>query len=153
MTPPHPTDPRVLSGLALLLDGQWFEAHEALELPWRDEPPGPRRHHLQGLIQLAVSLEHLRRHNPRGAWGQWHKARGHLAGLSPTFDGVHSGAWVADLDRFYAAIDLDERSRRQVAREPAADLPALPPWRTWPLPVLEPSLGEAVAAAPREVPH
>lgn len=59
--------------------GEWFEAHEVWEGLWRATPRGPEREQLQALIQLAVSLEHHRRGNPRGAEGQYTKAVAHLA--------------------------------------------------------------------------
>lgn len=139
-------DPRVLQGLRDIRERRWFEAHEALELAWR-EATGERRQLLQGLIQGAVALEHLRRGNPRGAHGQWSKARAKLAPLSPWPDGVGIGDWIAALDQFYASIDLDERSRRFVAGEAMTGLPALPPEQDWPLPAYSPALEQAMAQA------
>ncbi len=54
-------------GIAQFNAGQWFEAHETWEDLWGELPGGPRRKFVQGLIQLAVALEHTRRGNPRGA--------------------------------------------------------------------------------------
>ena len=55
------------TGVAQFNGGDWFEAHETWEDLWLDLPRGPRRDFIQGLIQLAVALEHVRRRNPRGA--------------------------------------------------------------------------------------
>lgn len=93
-------------GLSLFRDGRWFEAHEVLEGAWRATPPGPRRELLQGLIQLAVSLEHWRRQNPRGAWGQWTKARARLVPLPATVDGLALGELLADFERYWDAVGL-----------------------------------------------
>lgn len=142
-------DPRVLRGLRDIHERRWFEAHEELELAWR-EAQGERRQFLQGLIQGAVALEHLRRGNPRGARGQWDKARAKLAPLPAELDGVYIGAWIQALDAFYAAIDLEERSRRHVAREPMDGLPTLPPVERWPLPEYE---AELLVAMAKEAPH
>ena len=87
-------DPRVRDGLALLRARDWFEAHETLEGPWR-EAEGERRVFLQSLIQGAVALEHLRRNNPRGAWGQWRKAREKAAIVPGDMDGIGLAAWMA----------------------------------------------------------
>ena len=47
----------------------YFEAHEALEDPWREMERGEAwADVLQGLIQLAVALEHLKRDNSLGAF-------------------------------------------------------------------------------------
>ncbi len=131
--PSAPPDPRVLEGIALIRAREWFEAHEALELAWRDAAP-PYKHWLQGLLHGAVALEHLRRGNPRGAWGQWDKARKRLADAPTELAGINPVAWRQALDAFAAAIDLPERSRRHVARLPADDLPVLPAVEEWPLP-------------------
>ncbi len=126
-------DPRIAAGLRLIQTRQWYAAHEVLEVPWR-QASGEHKRFLQALIQGAVSLEHLRLGNPRGAWGQWHKARDKLDALPAVMEGVALGRWRRALAEFYAAIDIDERSRRAVAREPMHDLPPLPDERTWPLP-------------------
>jgi HEAT repeat protein len=126
------SDPDALHGLALLLGGEWFEAHEALELAWR-RAQGERKLALQALIQGAVCLEHLRRGNPRGSWGQWTKCRAKLAQLPPELLGVRLERWRRDLDAFAARIGLEERA--QVGRKDD-----LPPEREWPLPELLPEL-------------
>ncbi|RME23162.1 MAG: DUF309 domain-containing protein [Deltaproteobacteria bacterium] len=131
--PPDPPDPRVLEGIALIRRRCWFQAHEVLELAWREAAP-PYKHWLQGLLHGAVALEHLRRGNPRGAWGQWDKARRRLADVPRELAGVDAAAWRDALDAFARAIDLPERSRRHVARLPVDDLPPLPPVEDWPLP-------------------
>ena len=72
-------DPHLRHGLALLRAGHWFEAHEVLEVRWREAPrESADRHLLQAMIQYAVSLEHARRGNPDAARGQREKATRHL---------------------------------------------------------------------------
>jgi uncharacterized protein len=88
-------------GLTLFSEGHWFEAHEVLETAWRAQPKGVDREALQGLIQLAVSLEHNRRGNPRGAAGQWQKAQGHLADVPDQWRGVDIGGLRAQFRSFY----------------------------------------------------
>lgn len=121
---------RMEEGLALFRALHFFEAHEVLEAEWRPTPRGPRRELLQGLIQLAVSLEHWRRGNPRGARGQWDKARGHLAGLPGLCDGVALQPLLEDFERFYAAQDLD----RAVAAQAAGTFLVAPSPTLWPIP-------------------
>jgi hypothetical protein len=99
-------DHRYRRGIALFQGGKFFEAHEELELLWRATPPGPDREFLQGLIQLAVSLEHWRRGNPRGAWGQYQKALRRLAPLPSPFGEVALAELLADTAGFYARADL-----------------------------------------------
>lgn len=74
------TDPRFVEGAEHYDAGRYFEAHEAWEHLWRALPPGEEKLQVQGLIQLAVSLEHHRRGNPRGRDGQWSKASSKLTG-------------------------------------------------------------------------
>ncbi|MEC2070722.1 DUF309 domain-containing protein [Alkalihalophilus marmarensis] len=45
----------------------YFECHEILEEHWKEDPPGKRKLHWVGLIQLAVALYHERRGNVTGA--------------------------------------------------------------------------------------
>jgi len=80
-----PDDPHLLRGVALLRGGQWFEAHEVLELRWKLTPrDSADRHLLQAMIQYAVSLEHGRRGNPDAARGQREKAARHLRAVLAT---------------------------------------------------------------------
>ena len=100
-------DPRYPEGVTLFQVGRYFEAHEVLELAWRATPPGDHRQFLQGLIQLAVSLEHWRRGNPRGARGQWEKGRAKLEPLRPDHAGLDLAGLLADFAAFYAPRALD----------------------------------------------
>lgn len=118
MTPPRPLpppfdDPRYAEGIALFRAEQYFEAHEELELAWRAVAPGPDKLFLQGLIQLAVSLEHWRRGNPRGARGQWEKARAKLEPLPPVYGGLPLGELLAGFEAYYAPVGLDDAVRAQ----------------------------------------
>lgn len=53
-------------GLIHLKAGDFFEAHEALEKAWMDEP-GPSGYLYRSLLQVAVAYLHLERGNYRGA--------------------------------------------------------------------------------------
>ncbi len=117
-------DPR-----SLITTRQWFEAHEAVEDLWR-EAEGIRRRHLQGLIHILVSLEHLRRKNPRGCRGQWEKARRRLTDVPPRFAGLEIQRWMEALEVFYAGLDLESAARNR-----SFSLP-LPEIQSWPTPAL-----------------
>ena len=127
-------DPRYSEGILLFQQRRWFECHEVLELLWRDTPAGTTRTYLQGLIQLAVSLEHWRRNNPRGAWGQWEKARAKLDPLPPIYAGLQLGPLLADFATLWSQVDLLGAVERQGATHPAPV--ALPPVEesSWPTP-------------------
>jgi len=57
---------RFREGIALFNCGRFFDCHEALEEVWL-ELSGERKKFLQGLIQAAVALHHLRNGNRVGA--------------------------------------------------------------------------------------
>lgn len=96
-------DPHALAeGEACFNEGRFFEAHEVWEDAWRPLPKGDDKLFLQGLIQLAVSLEHCRRANPRGAAGQWQKGADKLRGLPSPYAGVDIARLLADVETFYA---------------------------------------------------
>ena len=120
-------------GIRLIRAREWYEAHEVMEVPWR-HASGDTKRAMQAIIQASVSLEHLRRGNPRGAWGQWNKARAKMDVLPAEILGVQLGAWRDALADFYDRIDINERSRRAVARLPMDGLPPLPAVEDWPLP-------------------
>ena len=142
--------PSLEAGLRCMLDGAWFEAHELIEEVWRPTE-GEQRRFLQGLIQAAVSLVHLRRGNPRGALGQWTKAQGKWQGMEAWRDGVGIGRWQEALTVFFSQIRLEERVARYRAGESDEDLPALPPLESWPRPPLTAELALRVDALPRVV--
>jgi hypothetical protein len=54
--------------------GEYFEAHEALELAWRDER-GPVRELYRGVLQVAVAYYHILRGNYPGAVKMFVKSR------------------------------------------------------------------------------
>ena len=130
--PPPFDDARYAEGVALFRGERFFEAHEELELAWRAVPHGPDKRFLQGLIQLAVSLEHWRRGNPRGARGQWEKAREKLETLPPTYGGLALGELLSGFEAYYRPVDLDGAVRAQAEGKwgpPAPHLPRpLPRW-------------------------
>ena len=61
-----PLHPEALHGIELFNAGEYFEAHEALETAWREEP-GSIRDLYQGILQVAVTYLHIQRGNYGGA--------------------------------------------------------------------------------------
>lgn len=61
-------------GLACLRAGQFFDAHEYWEIPWKGMH-GHVRSFWQAMIQLSVGAYHYQRHNPTGCRNLWRKAR------------------------------------------------------------------------------
>ena len=67
MSPGNLTFPREVDlGINLINQGDYFQAHEVLELAWRNEEKNQRQLY-QGLVQVSVLLYHLTRGNTRGA--------------------------------------------------------------------------------------
>lgn len=145
----------MLHGLALLRAREYFAAHEALEEAWRElegrEPAW--RDVLQGLIQLAVALEHLRRDNALGAFNVWQRARGKLRKVPAWVAGIGVAEWGTRIEAHFGAAGLSERVKMQLEGGVAAgeehiqasDLPPLPPPEAWPVPPLR---NELVARLP-----
>ena len=73
---------RLQEGIALFNRGRFFDCHEVLEEVWL-EFSGERKRFLQGLIQVAVALHHLRNGNRVGAERLLDAAVEKLAGDSP----------------------------------------------------------------------
>src|SRR5438093_3754795 len=69
---------------------EFFKAHEVLEDLWL-QLAGPDRDFLQGLIQLAVALEHDARGNPMGAEKVLRSATRRLAPYGERHAGVRAG--------------------------------------------------------------
>lgn len=61
-----PLHPRAAEGLRLFNAGHYFEAHEALEDAWNEEP-GRVRELYRGILQIAVVYLHVTRRNYQGA--------------------------------------------------------------------------------------
>ncbi len=118
------TDARYREGLHLFSEGHWFEAHEVLELLWKEQPAGPDRRFLQGLIQLAVSLEHWRRGSPQSARGQWEKAKEKLVPLPSPYGGLDLEGLLQDFRVYYEGVGLEARLATETG---APGGPASPP--------------------------
>jgi predicted metal-dependent hydrolase len=95
-------------GIELFNAGEFFEAHEVWEDLWHNAA-GQRKSFYQGLIQCAVTLEHVRRGNPRGVRSVWASAVPKFTGLPEVYLGIH-------VPRLLAAI------RRTI--QPVLELPA-----------------------------
>src|SRR5436309_1985169 len=77
-TPMPETRSNCLRGLDLLRSGDFFEAHEELELAWR-AAAAEERDFFQGLVHFAVAWYQAGRGNRRGCERQLEKAARRLA--------------------------------------------------------------------------
>jgi uncharacterized protein len=92
------------TGLDHIRSGRFFEAHEELELAWREATPEERDYY-QGLVHVAVAWYQAGRGRPVATSRQLEKAARRLGPFSP----AHRGVDVAGL------LDQVERARAVVA--------------------------------------
>jgi predicted metal-dependent hydrolase len=98
-----PLPAAALNGLALFNSGDYFEAHEALESAWRDEP-GPIRVLYQGILQVAVTYLHIQRGNYLGAIKVAARSQLKLEACPDTCRGVAVAKLRRDLAEVLAAL-------------------------------------------------
>jgi uncharacterized protein len=101
------------AGLELLRRGEWFAAHEELELAWR-AAASEERDFFQGLVHVAVAWYQAGRGNHVGCGRQLEKAARRLGPFAP----AHRGLELVPLLRTV------EEARRRVA---AGSLALAPP--------------------------
>ncbi len=83
--------PLALKGIRFFNAGDYFMAHEELELAWRDER-GPVRDVYRGILQVGLGYYHILRLNYRGAVKMFQRCRQWLEPFPSPCRGV-------DLDR------------------------------------------------------
>src|SRR5215471_19599755 len=74
-------------GLELMRRGEFFEAHEELEIAWRAAAASERDFY-QGLVHVAVAWYQAGRGRPVACASQLEKARRRLAPFAPAHRGV-----------------------------------------------------------------
>jgi predicted metal-dependent hydrolase len=92
--------PEALLGLELFNQGQFFEAHEALETAWRTET-GPVRELYRGILQVGVGYLHIQRGNLAGAL----KLFGHCRHWLEPFADECCGVNLAKLRQDFTAVE------------------------------------------------
>ena len=98
-----------LSGLDLIRSGEFFAAHEELELEWRAAETG-ERDFFQGLVHVAVAWYQAQRGNRVGCERQLAKATRRLGPYGPAYRGVDVEdvlAQVHDAEALVAAGSLE----------------------------------------------
>ena len=102
MTDPYKT------GLDHIRAGRFFEAHEELEIVWR-EAPAEERDFYQGLVHVAVAWYQAGRGRPVATERQLEKALRRLAPYEPSHRGVDVAALRAQLAELRKTLDLRGR--------------------------------------------
>ncbi len=93
-------------GLELLRAGEWFEAHEELELAWR-AAPAEERDFCQGLVHVAVAWYQAGRGRRVGCERQLEKAARRLGPYAPEHRGVDVVSVLAQVEAAQALGSLD----------------------------------------------
>jgi predicted metal-dependent hydrolase len=93
-----------LRGLALIRSGEYFEAHEELEIAWRAAEPA-ERDFLQGLVHVAVAWYQAGRGNRNGCTRQLEKAVRRLGPYVPEHRGVDVAATLGRLREAHAVVE------------------------------------------------
>lgn len=83
-------------GIRYYNEGDFFEAHESWEDVWANLA-GDRCRFYQGMIQAAVTLEHILRDNPRGVQRVWPSVLRKFEGLPDVMMGVDIPAFLEGL--------------------------------------------------------
>lgn len=95
--------PRAREGLRLFDEGEYFEAHEALEDAWNAEDDDAKRLY-RGILQVAVTYLHITRGNYNGAVKVHARSRKWLAGLPAVCKGVGVEELRRDAEKVIEAI-------------------------------------------------
>ena len=95
-----------LAGLALIRAGEYFAAHEELELAWRAAPP-EERDFFQGLVHVAVAWYQAGRGRRIGTERQLEKAIRRLGPYAPAHRGLDLDALLEQLRRALEVAQAD----------------------------------------------
>jgi predicted metal-dependent hydrolase len=90
-------------GLKLIRSGDFFAAHEELEIAWRAAEP-PERDFFQGLVHVAVAWYQAGRGNRVGCERQLEKASRRLAAYAPAHRGVDVASVLEQVERARAVV-------------------------------------------------
>src|SRR3954465_5236247 len=97
---------RFLRGVELIRAGEYFAAHEELELAWRAAPK-EERDFLQGLVHVAVAWYQAGRGRRTGTERQLEKAIRRLTPYAPTHRGLDLDALLVQLRRALQVAQAD----------------------------------------------
>jgi hypothetical protein len=89
--------PRARVGLTLFNQGHYFEAHEELEMAWKEERGNVRRLY-QGILEAGVTYLHIRRGNYAGALKVYARSMRWLRAWPDICRGTDVGQLRRDLD-------------------------------------------------------
>ena len=94
---------RALHGILLFNEGKYFEAHEELEVAWKEEK-GEIRRLYQGILEAGVAYLHITRGNYAGAIKVYGRSMKWLKGWPENCRGVNVGQLRKDLEAAIAEV-------------------------------------------------
>jgi uncharacterized protein len=97
---------RFLDGVELIKRGEYFAAHEELELAWRAAPQ-EERDFFQGLVHVAVAWYQAGRGRQIGTERQLEKAIRRLTPYAPAHRGLDIGSLLTQLRRALQVAQAD----------------------------------------------
>lgn len=89
-------DERYIKGLRHFNAEEFIEAHDVLEGLW-GEVENPLKKFYQGIIQIAISLHHLRNGNLTGARNEYLLGASKLKDYAPSYEGMDVEKFTKDL--------------------------------------------------------
>jgi uncharacterized protein len=99
----EPLSELALRGLEEFNRGEYFEAHELLELAW-NEDQGPARELYRGILQVGVAYLQIERGNYNGALKMFLRMRQWIDPLPPVCRGIDVAGLREDANRVYQAL-------------------------------------------------
>jgi uncharacterized protein len=96
-----------MRGIQLFNDEQFFECHEVLEEVWM-QVSGEQKIFLQGIIQVAVALHHLKRDNLVGARRLLDAGTKKLAQFAPSHETVDVARLLMDVQPLATRIKFPQ---------------------------------------------
>lgn len=92
-----PPPPRLVEGLNLFNQGEYFECHEVIEAAWNDEK-APVRMMYQGILQIGVACYHVQNQNWRGAMKLLERGIPKTKRFTPHCMGINIAKLLADAE-------------------------------------------------------
>jgi hypothetical protein len=99
-----PLHPQAAEGLRLFNAGEYFEAHEALEIAWNEEKSIIRELY-RGILQIAVEYLHVTRGNYQGAVKVYGRSQRWLKDWPEVCRGVEVGKLRNDAETVFREVE------------------------------------------------
>lgn len=95
--------PRLVKGIALFNQGDYYECHEVIEHAWNDEP-APVRIMFQGILQIGVACYHINHQNWRGAMKLLERGMPKLQRFAPACMRINLAKLLTDSEAIRAEL-------------------------------------------------